>query len=880
MNRKKDKKQSKYLNCSPKGVISLFMAVLLTPFLSIAMVLIEAGRYNSAVSVLDEAMGVSSTSTLADYDDYLHSRWGLLAMDQKHNIDADYSEFLEKNAEILGNTLSLTDAKAEGIYSLADDAVFQKQIMEYCKLNAPTKIAEEFVLSDIVKKLEGFKNIDKIFSMVTSGADAVDSTITLAESAENLKEAANELEILESEYHNSYQSFSSAVDQLIAALNEPEPEESDYEDEDGELDRAAYEAAVEEWQENIDNAREGANHARDTYADVIGKTSSCMEKYKSKMEACVSAQGTIANSIVDLATTSATYVHKTSESNKTLQALQSDIKKMEKSDDFNPDSTEYLEMKDWEQALSEEVSESYTQQSVAKAMETGLSTVNAETQECFSKYSDATFGAAIEGLKNLKNTVEAFDANGITENSSSISEDVYHSVTIGSYVKADEIDAYLDEMEQELLSGSLKSLLKGLLGFLESIVSMSGFYEPALSSVIDVNYYNSAFEGLPGADGSEGGIKAVIDSIKDTMQSVENFKNELSHFKFLDALREIKEAINHVKQTFVAIAQFGKDICENIANLFTGYEQLYVTAYSTFNLPCRTDYKIGKVSFSAMPGENLGAGDLPQKAGIQDYFNSLKTAIDAISSRAEAIGKDITFCGAELEYILYGSHSEVSNQLYTFFALYLFKMLPDALSVLKNPEVQSLASASTFGYPLVMALIILAEPLVDTLLLVNGAEVALLKSTVYLSPSGLPGLVEKLLSVVKFTAEQTENVKTGLVNAFGATEDDYKYQSALNTNKSLITNSIADLTEFNYREYCFMVMLLSVTKEQQYARLKNLVQMETLYHYNTEGADAAFDLRLAYTNIHCTASADVRQMLPSLIDSSIFSVEREIYRGY
>ena len=63
-----------------RGAISLFLAVLMTPFLTIAMCLVEAGRYNSAVSILDEAMGVSSTATLANYDSYLHKRWGLLAM--------------------------------------------------------------------------------------------------------------------------------------------------------------------------------------------------------------------------------------------------------------------------------------------------------------------------------------------------------------------------------------------------------------------------------------------------------------------------------------------------------------------------------------------------------------------------------------------------------------------------------------------------------------------------------------------------------------------------------------------------------------------------------------------------------------------------------
>lgn len=78
---KLEKKHKKKLINGCKGAIALFLAVLMTPFLSIAMLLVETGRYNSAVSVLDEAMGVSSTALLSSYDEYIKERWGLLALD-------------------------------------------------------------------------------------------------------------------------------------------------------------------------------------------------------------------------------------------------------------------------------------------------------------------------------------------------------------------------------------------------------------------------------------------------------------------------------------------------------------------------------------------------------------------------------------------------------------------------------------------------------------------------------------------------------------------------------------------------------------------------------------------------------------------------------
>ena len=88
------------------------------------------------------------------------------------------------------------------------------------------------------------------------------------------------------------------------------------------------------------------------------------------------------------------------------------------------------------------------------------------------------------------------------------------------------------------------------------------------------------------------------------------------------------------------------------------------------------------------------------------------------------------------------------------------------------------------------------------------------------------------------------------------------------------------LQKFNYRKYCFLLMLVSVTKDQQLVRLKNLIQMETLYHYNKAGSEAVFDLNKSYTYLETNVTADVKQLMPSLIDSSVFHVTRQQFRGY
>ena len=91
----------RYIN-GVKGTIALFLAVLMTPFLTIAMLLVEMGRYNSAVSILDETLGVSSVSVLAEYDQYLQNRWGLLAVGQENDINTLYTSNVDINKSVLG----------------------------------------------------------------------------------------------------------------------------------------------------------------------------------------------------------------------------------------------------------------------------------------------------------------------------------------------------------------------------------------------------------------------------------------------------------------------------------------------------------------------------------------------------------------------------------------------------------------------------------------------------------------------------------------------------------------------------------------------------------------------------------------------------------
>lgn len=864
----KKKRKFKLIN-GCKGAIALFLAVLMTPFLSIAMLLVETGRYNSAVSILDEVMGVSSTSLLASYDEYIKERWGLLAIDQGLDIDTQYTDYINTNVEVLGDSIDINNVNAKGDFALNNSEILYNQIMEYCTLNAPTKLATNFLnLSDLIKKLESFANIGQFFDIIGSGAGAVDSTITLAESADDLKVISNDLDDLKTQYSADYSSFKTAVENLTAALSEERPSDKD---------------EAKKYDNNIKDLREKVDKAKKTYKDTLDDVASKLQEFKDLMKSCNDAIESIKSEIASAANTALQLANDRKAKQDQLKEVNKKISDMEANGQNSSTPALYTQALEQKTELENQIAEIAVQEGMASAAQNGLSNVSDGWKQSFNSYSDSTIGELIKSFKNLSTKINNFSSASVTK-TTVINDSEYFHLSVSGYISASDIDAYLTAQASEMESGSLSALIDGIISFFNSLLKLQLFYDPALSSYIDVNYYNETFGGLPGGDSAGGGVMAIMTDISNMMSAATEFSKDIITLKWLDALKELKNFIESVVSLGKDLVQFAIDICNNIKDLFTSYDRLYYSTYTTFNLPCRTDFTSGVSSFTAMTGYKLTSLSLPQKAQSSSLtpVDDLIVLIDQIKSASKGSGSDYTFCGAELEYVLFGSNSEVANQMYTFVSMYLVRLLLDIPAILCNAEVQSLAASSTLAYPVVMILEILVEPLVDTVLLVNGAPIDLYKTQIYLTPTGLPKLLQELTPLLKGMSEaDKKNIGTDVAGAFGIAKDDYNYQQTLQKySGNTSTAKSPDLFKFNYREYCFLILLLTVTKEQQMARLSNLIQMETLNYYKNKGVAYTFDLSNAYTFVVTEANVSVKQMLPSLADSSLFTITRKQYRGY
>lgn len=853
-----------------RGAISLFLAVLMTPFLTIAMCLVEAGRYNSAVSILDEAMGVSSTATLANYDSYLHKRWGLLAMSQENDIDALYNQYLTQNSSVMGDSIDLQSVNAEGVYSFVDASVLEAQIMEYEELNGGIYLAANGLnIKSLVNQIEKIKNLDAIFDMITKGTDAVDSMINIEEAAGELKEYADKFEELKVSYEDKYTAFSESVNALIAAKREGRPDEE--EDPQG----------AAEYDRNIATLVSQAETAKNEYGDILGQISENYTNYKEKMNTCNQLMTNIQNDIISGASTLRDLATSDSEIEDDLAGINATIQEMEDAN-VSEDNETYQHALDYRASLETEARNNALQAGITEATNKGLTSANTAWTQRTSGCSDAELEQIKAAFDALKGAVNEYNIGSVGEDTAEIGEE-YYGVEISGYVSAEDIDAYIIENRDKLEHGSLVDLIKGLVSFAEGITNLDIFFKPELSGNLDLEYYDNQFGGLPGEQivrsmqgESENDMLQIITKIGALQGRAKNFLSNISW-------TELKGIFTQAYELFSAIKQLVRNFLQNF------YERLVIATYAAGNIPCRTDYQ----GFQCMNGYKLDSNSLPQASMIQHIqgIGTIAALVDEIQTFVSQNGDDITFYGAELEYVLFGQSSEIANQMITFVAIYVVRLLLNLYTVWTDPEVKILATAATLGYPLVMTLVMLLEPLADTVILVNGGEVNFIKTSAYLTPTGLPRFIGQLTSMISLSSDQKDALKNDLVSAFGATVDGYNYQETLyqyehpqdNTpteKPTAIKKYKSGLKKLGYRDYCYILMCLFTSKEKQLSRIGNLIQTETLYYYQKKGADYTFDLRNSYTYVHTEADVKVKQMLPALIDSSLFEITREQYRGY
>lgn len=258
------KTKHKYIN-GTKGVISIFLSILMLPFTIFVGALVNANRINSSAAIFDEALCNAANSTLGTYSPFLKKRFGLLAIkydvkgtlsqnDVQEFISGIFSDYMQINCGALSNTFLDAEYEAKGVYPLSDPNVMKEQILEFGKYAVPKEMVQNsFDLNKLISSIESHLPGYSFFDTIKSCFNTTDSFVTLAENIDALKDRAGAQDTVYQNYEKAYDAFAAAVTSYQNAKTAANSAKSD-------MDAKASQAA--EKKSAYENAKKQADDAQ------------------------------------------------------------------------------------------------------------------------------------------------------------------------------------------------------------------------------------------------------------------------------------------------------------------------------------------------------------------------------------------------------------------------------------------------------------------------------------------------------------------------------------------------------------------------------------------------------------------------------------------
>lgn len=293
----------RYIN-GTKGVISLFLAILMVPFVMLTGALIDAARVRSTIAIFDEALCNASNSTLGTYDEFLKKRFGLLAIAQSTGIDtyntqdllADtFDYYMQENLKTLNGAYTSYSTEALGVYPLSEKEVLRTEITEYSKYTVPAKLLiNGLSIDSIVSSLTSSMRLaTSTLDCLTSSVDVKDKFEACQDKFDDAIEAAKDCDSKPAKCtaaFSEFQSATAAYNKLVAemlaarrraeaALQSAQAHQSDCQDD---FDRA--ETAVSDVLQTIENLQNETDAAQNP-VDNSAQIAAIREEHKAGLDA-------------------------------------------------------------------------------------------------------------------------------------------------------------------------------------------------------------------------------------------------------------------------------------------------------------------------------------------------------------------------------------------------------------------------------------------------------------------------------------------------------------------------------------------------------------------------------------------------------------------
>lgn len=846
------------------GSISILLCLLITPFLTIALGLVEYARYQEVVSMADEIYELTGISILADYDTYIHDRFGLLATSQENDLDADIEDLLSANKSALGGQAKIENPSVNGITSLADTGVLRQQIVDFSELTVTTSVlAEDFNLEDLLEKLNGLQQFTDITSTVSGLANVTDKLTTALTKFQELETAISSLQGLISSAKTDAETLADQMADLYKKLGENGitlPENATL---------TEIETAVTSF---TDSYLQDFKDLYSTANDLVNSLNSIktqLTAIKTAAEAVVTAVNE-AKAAMDSLGTSNSADTEGEISEEAKSALDEILDEMTSLVDDTISDLKDTTIDSAKQMMDDIID--------AAMEETGLAGLTTRYSEIVNgEYFDLPLtDTAKEDIVDLLKVVYTIYKDA--ENSGS---DIYDAIY--AYLKKKfvpnlnfsvesllaKVQGIVDDAEDALLEkaeGSLWTLLSKLVNIVKGMFDLDVFYDGDLNAFVNC------------ATPTTGGYQAFLTAVGNLFQAIEDFGDSIDGWDIFGALDAMGDMLTSIGDMMTAIFDIIGDMLSSLKELGSAtihgdirtlYEKLLISGYMTHNLPNRTSAgattydENGKVVMLNLNGSGLTGfsyDDIARPALYSGQSATLsatgnKTKLQQLSSFINNLqqghGSDTMFMGAELEYIRAGTNSEIVNQTICFMDLYFLRMLLDLPSIFTSVEVAEVAGAATIAAWVVYILYMVAEPFLDTILLVNGGEVALLKGNCWLTASGISSFLTEFTNVTISNAKLRDQVNSSLKSEMESFSTDY--------GTSTETSTSTDILPMTYDSYMLLILFIYVDSDMQIERLQDLIKLEASQYYTNNGK--SFSIYKTYTSIEVAADLTINTLI-------------------
>jgi len=821
-----------------KGMLSIFLALVVSPLLMSTFIFIEYARIQSIQELMKEVMGSSLYSTLGHYDDYVEERFDLLSISQKDDINTTYQGYMKANMNALGKGASIQSMEASGQHSLGSASILKQQIYEASEYTVMAQAMwDGFDLDRIKKKLDGLPGMKQLNAGAEVANKAVgyaNDTKDMINSVKDFQEKAKDFKEKCQNYKTKYQAFQTAM-QTVESIRNSGQEEG-LPAAEAAADAAARElaTATKELSTSLGNLYDASKDLKEKMEKVKKDLSEVKEATKKKKEESKeAATESAASTGTEIATIPAAGngtgtevatvpANGSTEVATTGTAADGEIPDGEGAETIGTDAYKWFEE-------MHKVTEDFANEQIQKGI-------------------DAIVEAEKTSLNNQAAALSSFTASG--HSMSELSSAPLGKIEMKGFKEdvAKYVDDLVDVLDKSATAdqeGVKEVIAVGRLA--QKLMDMKIFYDNSLDSNINpaLLAHTSSFDTstLLTASGFAGMLQDAID-FADACYGIPNvFKMVTKLASFLINLAKfLAGLVTWMAEHFINLAKF-------LVNYQEYYHAFLLYGYAAYNLPNRTTYKKGSTltGYSFQKVFSLAGGsDKGGKGG----------AMSDIASLGNNSGSDPMFKGAELEYMLTGANSEYTAQAGAFFDGYMLRLMVDCYAVFNSDILKAL---SGLGPVRIVATVIflLLEPFLDMVILVNGGTQVLFKTTAYLSTKGLPHLAQDMAGILDLSDEQKSTLggmferERGGGSSTGTEvavyhDDPAKHGGQDGSGK---TNDKNEMGYFplDYTAHGAILMILCTPYDQYTDRMQNLIQLEAKEKHKK---DFDFDINKAYTSVH------------------------------